>query len=573
MKKLISVILAVLLFTAVLSPSVFASDDTIKYYVGDDVVVTIDKSAKTLTVSGSGALPDYSNAASAPWYLSQYAVTIIINDGITAIGSRCFANNKYTTSVVIGSSVEYIGVSAFSKNTSLASVSFPSSLKTIDEYAFYSTKLTSVTLPDSLEYIGPGAFESCSSLSSISIPDSLKYLCANAFLSTAYYKALPAGINLIGDFTLQYKGTVTETVTIPDGAKVISANTLIDSSTVKKIIIPDSVEKVLASAFYNDSQLKYIEIPDSVSEIGDFAFGYKVNSAYYTPEPMKDFTVYGHGGTAAEKYADECDFEFECFCEENGYTYYPDCLTGGVATVCCIYCGNVLRTENIEPKDAHSFGDEVTVTPGCETDGETYIECELCGYKVILDTVPATGHTANFSSPLFIEPTCTEKGMIGYFCSICGKVCDETIYLAPKGHTPSKFTTGVAATCTESGTEISSCKVCGEILEEKQTPPLGHKEKEEFDVMIKSDILAYKQGFRVKKCERCGVAVEYGYFMAGDVNGNGKINTSDLAAMKRVFADNPAPGSVYESCDVNGDGRVNSADLAALKRYLAGYYS
>lgn len=568
MKKLISVVLAVLLFTTVLSPSVFASDDTLTYYVGDDISVTIDKSANTLTVSGTGALPDYSSAASAPWYLSQYAVTIIINDGITAIGSRCFANNKYTTSVIIADSVEYIGVSAFSKNSSLKNVSFPSSLKTVDEYAFYSTKLTSVTLPDGVEYIGPSAFESCSSLSTISVPDSLKYLDAGAFLSTAYYKALPSGINLLEGFTLRCKGTVTETVTVPDGAKVISANTLVDSSNVKKIVIPDSVEKVFSFAFYNDSSLKYIEIPDSVTEIGDFAFGYKSNSSYYTPEPIKDFTVYGHGGTAAEKYADEGGFAFECFCEENGYTYYPDCLTGGEATVCCIYCGKVLHTENIEPKEAHSFGDAVTVAPGCETEGETYTKCELCGYKEILGTVPASGHTVNYSTPLFVEPSCTEKGMIGYFCSVCGKSCGEVIYIAAKGHIPSEFKTSVEATCTEGGTEVSVCKLCGEVLEEKPTSPLGHKPNEDFEVLIKSDIYAEKQGFRVRKCERCGVVVEYGYFMAGDVNGNGKITTADLAAMKRVFADNPAPGSIYESCDVNGDGRVNSHDLVALKRYF-----
>ena len=218
MKKTISVILAVLFFITALSPSVFAADDTVTYYVEDDIVVTIDKSANTLTVSGTGALPEYSSAASAPWYSSQYAVTVIISDGITAIGSRCFANNKYTTSVEIADSVEYIGVSAFSKNSSLKTVSFPSSLKTIDEYAFYSTKLTSVVLPDGLEYIGPSAFESCSSLSSISLPENLEFLDAGAFLSTSYYKSLPAGINLLGGFTLRYKGTVTETVTIPDGA-------------------------------------------------------------------------------------------------------------------------------------------------------------------------------------------------------------------------------------------------------------------------------------------------------------------------------------------------------------------
>lgn len=547
MKKIVSVILAVFLATAVLSPSVLAADDVLTYYVGDDIVVTINQTEKTLTVSGTGALPDYSTAASAPWYKSQYAVTVIINDGITAVGNRCFSNNTYTKSVTLADSVERIGDYAFNGCKALKNVAFPSSLKEI----------------------GASAFESCTALASVSVPEGLERLDATAFLSTSFYNSLPSGINLLGGFTLQYKGTVTEEVVIPDGTKAVSSNTLIDSAKVTRLIIPDSVEKVFSSAFYNDTALKHVEIPDSVAEIGDFAFGYSRNSTYYTPEPIKNFTVYGHGGTAAEKYAKDCGFAFECYCEENGYTYYPDCLEGGEATVCCIYCGKLLRTEMIEPKNSHSFGEELTVEPDCETDGKTYVKCADCGYEIVRSSIPASGHSPVYSAPLVIEPTCKDKGMICYFCSVCKKVCGDVLYIAPKGHVPSDFVTVSEPDCTSGGVMISSCSVCNEVLGKKTIPPLGHVPGEDFEVLIKADISSGKQGFRVKRCERCGVAIEHGYFTAGDVNGDGRIGSPDLAAMKRFFADNPVPGSIYESCDVNGDGRVNSKDLAALKRYLA----
>ena len=56
-------------------------------------------------------------------------------------------------------------------------------------------------------------------------------------------------------------------------------------------------------------------------------------------------------------------------------------------------------------------------------------------------------------------------------------------------------------------------------------------------------------------------------FIYGDCNGDGEINTTDLAALKLKLA---GSGEVGPGADCNGDGEINTTDLAVLKLNLAG---
>ena len=56
-------------------------------------------------------------------------------------------------------------------------------------------------------------------------------------------------------------------------------------------------------------------------------------------------------------------------------------------------------------------------------------------------------------------------------------------------------------------------------------------------------------------------------FIYGDCNGDGEINTTDLAALKLKLA---GSGEVGPGADCNADGEINTTDLAALKLNLAG---
>ncbi|GAE88279.1 endoglucanase [Acetivibrio straminisolvens JCM 21531] len=57
-------------------------------------------------------------------------------------------------------------------------------------------------------------------------------------------------------------------------------------------------------------------------------------------------------------------------------------------------------------------------------------------------------------------------------------------------------------------------------------------------------------------------------FIYGDINDDGKINSSDLTALRRIIVKSPPENANMDAADVNADGKVNSTDYSILKRYL-----
>ena len=57
--------------------------------------------------------------------------------------------------------------------------------------------------------------------------------------------------------------------------------------------------------------------------------------------------------------------------------------------------------------------------------------------------------------------------------------------------------------------------------------------------------------------------------IAGDINGDGKLNNKDLTRLMKYIADNETT-VVKNTVDVNGDGAVTAKDLTRLLKYLSG---
>lgn len=220
---------------------------------GSQVTWALDVEGK-LTISGTGAMSDYGNAANAPWYKHRdKVVSVVVEEGVT-----------------------YIGILSFcSYYTNLKEVSLPETLTTIGNSAFREcTALTHVTISENVTAIGTYAFQGCTQLKEIVLPDGMTRISAYAFYGCTGLTSvsLPENLKTIGDFAF-YCCTGLKEITIPDSVTTIAYNAFRGCTGLTEITLPESLITLGTYAFYECSGLKgTLVIPDQVTSIGGYAF-------------------------------------------------------------------------------------------------------------------------------------------------------------------------------------------------------------------------------------------------------------------------------------------------------------
>ena len=154
---------------------------------GENVTWELD-SEGSLTISGTGAMTDYSQDNKAPWYetyvepylnAEQGKVTsIVIDDGVTGIGDYAFYNCRHVISADIPESAIIIGEYSFSHCESLGEMVIPKQNSKLGSYAFESCSslktVSSSSCSDSRR-VGSYVFKDCVSLTSITFPSNICY--------------------------------------------------------------------------------------------------------------------------------------------------------------------------------------------------------------------------------------------------------------------------------------------------------------------------------------------------------------------------------------------------------------
>ena len=208
--------------------------------------------AGTLTISGSGAMPDFSGVGDQPWKSNSSEIRkVVIENGVTSIGSSAFWDCG-VLSVAIPSSVTAIGNNAF-YGSSIISVTIPSSVKTIGDSVFQGCQnLSSVTVSEGVETIGQNAFRACTGLTSI---------------------ALPASIGAVGDATFFDCQKLTS-ATFAAGNKQVKLGNNIFSRCyyLMDVKLPQSIDRISEGMFQNCGLLTRVEIPQGAESIGMQAF-------------------------------------------------------------------------------------------------------------------------------------------------------------------------------------------------------------------------------------------------------------------------------------------------------------
>lgn len=175
----LTAVLCALLLTCALFPAVVSAAPLGQ---GETGSLSWSLSNGTLTVSGDGAIPDYTERSPAPWY--EYRDSILrlkFQGAITAVGTMAFYDCAVLVSADLPSSVQTVGDMAFAGCESLVLVRMPA-VTSLGHYAFSRCfALEGVTLPSTLTAIGDYAFYRCESLASIRVPASVTSLGGSAF--------------------------------------------------------------------------------------------------------------------------------------------------------------------------------------------------------------------------------------------------------------------------------------------------------------------------------------------------------------------------------------------------------
>ena len=250
----------------------------------------------TLTISGTGAMPDYTTITisktsyliTSPWYSYRYSITaLVINDGVTSIGRYAFMNCSYLTKVTFLNSVKSIGNQAFYSCSSLTEVTIPNSVISLGDDAFgYCNNLTKITIPNSVTSIGERTFSRCSNLTGITIPNSVETIGNFAFYGCNGLRSIiiPNSVTSIGDRTFSECGSLTSidvqesntVYTSENGVLFNKAKTVLfrypEGKPDINYVIPNSVTSIGSSAFFGCINLRSVIIPNSVTSIRDNAF-------------------------------------------------------------------------------------------------------------------------------------------------------------------------------------------------------------------------------------------------------------------------------------------------------------
>jgi len=191
----------------------------------------------TLTISGNGDMPDM-NVNYWPWNSARGTITtIIIQNGVSAIGGESFASCANLTSVTIPESVTSIKGYSFIQCTKLASITIPIGVTAIGQNAFgYCSGLTEITVmnPTTPPTIGVQDGILLSNIT-VNVPEGLK----------AAYQADP----IWGTFGTIDDGTIDGAISITSRTPAEDADDVAIDAVVS-VTFSDDITKVGISGLY-----------------------------------------------------------------------------------------------------------------------------------------------------------------------------------------------------------------------------------------------------------------------------------------------------------------------------------
>ena len=485
-------------FTTAATEGDFGENSCLHWEVSTGVL-----SGKTLTISGTGAMPDFDfpNGNLAPWWnyealgmltsfgnfkLEGELKKVVIKDGVTNVSDYALFFLPAATQVTLPDSVTSIGRYGIAMCSKLTGLSIPKGVTGIGDFGLAGNGLTAVTLPDGLQGLGRGAFDSCASLTNTTLPAAITAVPGKCFADcTKLLNVKYAGtVTAIGDLAFESCKALTA-APIPETVTEIGASAFTGCTALTDVTIPAGVSTIPDGCFRGCTALADIDLPGTVTHVG--------HNAFTDCAALKDVRCYGAApavepgnseahsfepATVTIHYNPAMNWTLDADGKWQGYTVsdkgaclHADygtterttpatCGKAGRVDTICSNCGEVVSTRELPPTGAHDWdGGTVTTAPTETTPGVRTFTCRGCD-QTRTEAIPATGaHDYQFTKT--VAPTCTDGGYDLYTCSGCGATERRNLTDAA-GHKWDGGTVTTAPTETTPGVRTFTCTVCGQ---------------------------------------------------------------------------------------------------------------
>ena len=521
-----------LLITAVLTSiaSAFAQS-------GTTGALTWNLDGGTLTISGTGVMPDYTSGG-APWYEYRESINAVtIEVGVTTIGSYAFRNCISLKSISIPSSVITIGRSVFSYCRAIKSITIPYSITTIEMDAFYScTGLISITNLNPIPVtISSNVFSNVNqSACTLQVPTNAVSAYENAEVWKNFTVTEIEGYIPSTTITVLSNNNDFGAVWSISNGKVItstpSSTSALYGGTITLIASPKAGKIFVGWADGSVENPRTVNVTKNVTYTANFAdFGHTYTAVVTPPTCAEEgFTTYTNSCDGKSYTADKVPNLESTYttvvtpptCTEEGYTTYtnacdgstrkddfvpaldnayttvvtpPTCTEEGF-TIHTRACDGDSYTDDIVPAFGHNYSSVVT-PPTCTEDGFTTHTSACDGSSHTTDMLSALGHNFKW----IIDPN-NENQMIEV-CSVCGEPSGAAPQPITCEHVFNEWYITTAATCETDGVkteQCSKCKVLGSKTE--AIAKLGHNFA---NYMSDDNATCSADGTETGVCSRC----------------------------------------------------------------------
>ncbi len=272
---------------------------------GTNATWALDLETGVLTISGTGAMTNYTSRVPAPWteYCDQIT-SVTIADGITTIGDHSLKNIAALKEITLPESITKIGVRAF-YTTGLVKITMPL-VESVGDYAFYNcNSLKTVIASGTKDELFAMDFSTTTNGSNNSLlraswtvtdGDNILYASMHGDARWIYDEkeeklsvvnspskepgtVIMTGYDKLGGYNFTpWKSYLEIAKEIEvEGIQKIVGDSFRSSPTLKTIVIGDGTTEIYAGAFAYSNNVETIYLPATLSKIGAKSF-------YLSPE-------------------------------------------------------------------------------------------------------------------------------------------------------------------------------------------------------------------------------------------------------------------------------------------------